>query len=132
MNDLLTEYYDSMISRIEAMDGSVPPGKKALEEFWNEIDLFLPPKGQLVLARSEDGTLFGCGTLKSIGSTSGESKRLFVRPEARGFGLSRRLIEMRGLYKKLGFKEIDGYADSASLKLHPNLKGILCNYSTHL
>jgi hypothetical protein len=75
MNEILTEFYDLMISRIEAMGGSVAPGKKALEEFWNEIDLFLPPTGQLVLAKSEDGTLVGCGSLKSLGSTKGELKR---------------------------------------------------------
>lgn len=156
MNALLTEYYDLMISRIQALGGSVPPGKKALEEFWNEIDLFLPPTGQLFLAKSEDGALVGCGSLKSLGSAKGELKRLFVRPEARGLGVGRRLVEMRvdaarqmglrtllvdtlknnfemrGLYQKLGFEEIDGYSESASLKLHPNLKNVLCYYSIDL
>jgi ribosomal protein S18 acetylase RimI-like enzyme len=145
-----------MISRIEAMGGSVAPGKKALEEFWNEIDLFLPPTGQLVLAKSEDGTLVGCGSLKSLGSTKGELKRLFVRPQARGLGLGRKLVElrldaarqmglrslsvdtfknnleMRGLYQKMGFEEIDGYSESASLKLHPGLDSVLCYYSIDL
>ena len=156
MNALLHEFYDLMISRIEAMGGSVPPGKKAIEELWNEIDLFLPPKGQLVLAKSEDGTLIGCGSLKSLGSSKGELKRLFVRPQARGHGVGRRLVEMRidaaremglkslyvdtlknnlemrSLYQKIGFKEIDGYSESASLKLHSNLESVLCFYTIDL
>jgi ribosomal protein S18 acetylase RimI-like enzyme len=156
LNELLTEYYDLMISRIEAMGGSVPPGKQALEEFWDEIDLFLPPAGQLVLARLEDGTLVGCGSLKEIGKAKGELKRLFVKPETRGHGVGRRLVEMRidaaremglktlyvdtlknntemrGLYKKLGFGEIDLYEESASYRLLPQLKPFLCYYSINL
>jgi hypothetical protein len=33
MDELLTEYYELMISRVEALGGSVPPGKHALSEF---------------------------------------------------------------------------------------------------
>ena len=156
MDALLTEFYDLMISRIEIMGGSVPPGKKALKEFWDEIDMFLPPKGQLVLVRSEDGTLVGCGSLKSIGDGKGELKRLFVKPEARGLGLGRRLVEMRieaaralglkslyvdtlqnnqemrGLYKKMGFKEEDSYTESDSLKLHTKMGNIVSYYSIDL
>jgi ribosomal protein S18 acetylase RimI-like enzyme len=156
MNELLTEYYDLMISRIEALGGSVPQGKQALDEFWSEIDLFLPPAGRLVLARLQGGTLVGCGSLKVIGKAKGELKRLFVKPEARGHGAGRRLVEMRidaaremglktlyvdtlknntemrGLYKKIGFEEIDLYEESASIRLLPQLKPFLCYYSINL
>ena len=156
MDALLTEYYDLMISRIKTMGESVPPGKSAIDEFWDEIAQFLPPTGHLILAKSEDGTLLGCGSLKSIGSAKGELKRLFVKPEARGLGLGRRLVEMRidaarqmglkslyvdtlrnnvemrGLYQKMGFKEIEGYTESASLRLLPNLKNVLCFYAIDL
>ena len=156
LDELLTEYYDLMISRIETLGGSVPPGKRALAEFWDEIDLFLPPTGQLVLARSDDGTLVGCGSLKSIGSAKGELKRLFVKPETRGHGVGRRIvemridaaremgmktlyvdtlknnIEMRGLYQKLGFEEINFYEDSATHQLLPQLAPFLCFYSINL
>lgn len=156
MDALLTEYYDLMIARIETMGGSVPPGKKALEEFWNEIDRFLPPTGQLVLAKSGNGALVGCGSLKTIGPGKGELKRLFVKPEARGHGLGRRLVEMRveaarkmgletlyvdtlknnhemrGLYQKMGFEEIEGYSESATVQLLPSLKNVMCFYSIKL
>jgi N-acetylglutamate synthase-like GNAT family acetyltransferase len=108
------------------------------------------------LARSEDGTLVGCGSLKSIGMVKGELKRLFVKPETRGHGVGRRIIEMRidaaremglktlfvdtlknniemrGLYKKLGFKEIDLYKESATHQLLPQLTPFLCFYSINL
>lgn len=153
---LLTEFYDLMISRVISMGGSAPPVKEAVEEFWEEIDKFLPPNGQLVLVRSEDGALVGCGALKSIGDGKGELKRLFVKPEARGLGLGRRLVEMRieaarelglkslfvdtlqnnlemrSLYKKMGFKEVESYSESASLKLHPKLGNVLSYYSIDL
>lgn len=156
LNALLYEFYDLMSSRVEAMGGSAPPKKKAIEEFWNEIDLFLPPTGQLILAKSDDGTLIGCGSLKSLGFSKGELKRLFVKPQARGHGVGRRLVEMRvdaarqlglkslyvdtlknnlemrSLYQKMGFKEIDGYLESASLKLHSKLENVLCFYSIDL
>lgn len=156
MDALLTEYYDLMIARIESMGGSVPPGRKALVEFWEEIDQFLPPTGQLVLAKSKDGALIGCGSLKTIGSGKGELKRLFVKPGARGLGLGRRLVEMRveaarkmglktlyvdtlknnlemrGLYRKMGFEEIEGYTESATIQLLPNLENVMCFYSINL
>jgi N-acetylglutamate synthase-like GNAT family acetyltransferase len=156
MDELLTEYYDLMISRLEAMGGSVPRRKQALDEFWDEIDLFLPPNGRLVLARLEDGDLVGCGSLKEIGDAKGELKRLFVKPETRGHGVGRRLveirieaaremglktlyvdtlknnIEMRGLYTKLGFEEVDLYEESASYRMLPQLKPFLCYYSVNL
>ncbi|WP_282157624.1 hypothetical protein [Shimia thalassica] len=45
MNALLGEYYDLMIQRIVDMGGKDPSGDgDAIEEFWQEIDCFLPPK----------------------------------------------------------------------------------------
>ena len=153
----MQEYYDLMIFRIEAMGGSVPSQETdAIAEFWDEIDQFLPPSGQLVLARSDDGTLVGCGSLKSISPTKGEMKRLVVKPETRGHGVGHRLVgmsvdaaramgqktlyfdtlrnnvEMRGLCQKLGFKEIEFYPESATYRLIPELKPIMCFYSIDL
>ena len=144
MNDLLTEYYTLIRERM--LGEGVDVGEEAdtaLEEFWNEIDLVLPPKGRLYLARDTDGSLIGCGTLKQIGEGKGELKRLYVKPSFRGTGLGKALvearieaaremglneifvdtiranIEMRGLYAKLGFTEIDFYSESSTHKLVP-------------
>ena len=157
MDALLREYYDLMVSRIAMMGGKAPAGgRKAIEEFWREIDQFLPPNGRLFLARSEEGDLLGCGSLKSVGSEKGELKRLFVRPSARGLGIGRKLVElrigaakemglktllvdtlrnnveMRSLYEKLGFAEIDVYPESSSYNLVPELQQYFRFYSMDL
>lgn len=52
-----------------------------------------PPAGCLVLARL-DGTPVGCGALKRGGRDTGEIKRMWTAPEARGLGIARRVLRM--------------------------------------
>jgi GNAT superfamily N-acetyltransferase len=93
---------------------------------------YAPPDGRLLLAF--DGTAaVGCVGLRRTDATTGEVKRLYVRPAARGRGLGgelarwvvaaareigyRRLVldtlepmaEARRLYGALGFREIPAY-----------------------
>ncbi len=92
-----------------------------------------PPDGRLLLA-FEDDQLAGCIALRKIRATTCEMKRLFLRPEFRGRGLGRILVERIiedarqigytqicldtlpgrmdpaiALYKSMGFKEIEPY-----------------------
>jgi GNAT superfamily N-acetyltransferase len=93
---------------------------------------YTPPDGRLFLARDGPAAV-GCIWLRRVDETTGEAKRLYVRPEARGHGLGgelarrvlaaareigyRRLVldtlqpmaEARRLYGSLGFHEIPGY-----------------------
>ncbi|MGB5069131.1 MAG: GNAT family N-acetyltransferase [Albidovulum sp.] len=50
------------------------------------------PKGVLRLAQTPDGAAVGCIALRPYEGATGEIKRLFVAPAARGSGLGSRLI----------------------------------------
>lgn len=101
---------------------------------------YAPPEGVIYLARV-DGAAQGCVALRRIDPMPGdpepvcEMKRMYVRPEARGLGVGRKLCEhlidfarsagygmmkldsepdftaAMGLYRAMGFRDIPRYND---------------------
>lgn len=93
---------------------------------------YAPPGGRLLIAWRGDEAL-GCIGLRALSADSGEMKRLYVRPQARGEQLGRRLAERicaeardagysricldtlpsmapaQKLYESLGFRPIEPY-----------------------
>ena len=55
-------------------------------------EVYSPPQGCIILAKQNDVTV-GCVALKQIDDGVCEMKRLYVRPEARGEGFGRKLVE---------------------------------------
>jgi putative acetyltransferase len=100
-------------------------------------EIYAAPDGCLFLARL-DGAAIGCGALRRFAADACEMKRLYLRPEARGASLGRRLAEAlvakarelkytrmlldtleemapaRALYRSLGFHERTPYYDNPS------------------
>ena len=102
MNALLTAYYDGMIRNLVAIGGPEPDASLAVADFWENVDQFLPPLGCLLIAKKGD-TWLGTGALRSLPGRKGELKRLYVRPQARGTGLGRRLVTERiAVARKMG------------------------------
>lgn len=93
---------------------------------------YAPPRGRLLVARNGERSI-GCVALRAHGDDIAELKRLWVRPEARGSGAGRELVERaigeartigyarirldttpgmeaaQALYRSLGFVPIDAY-----------------------
>jgi GNAT superfamily N-acetyltransferase len=92
-------------------------------------------KGCFLIAR-RGGQAVGCGELKALDAQTGEIKRMWIAPDARGHGLARRLLdaleekarglgmrrvrldtnrtlkEAQALYRKAGYREIGRYNDN--------------------
>jgi GNAT superfamily N-acetyltransferase len=57
-----------------------------------ELEKFSPPHGRLLLAEYE-GQVAGLTCMRRIRESIGEIKRMYVRPEFRGKGIGRALLE---------------------------------------
>ena len=69
---------------------------------------YAPPGGTLVLAEI-DGRAAGCAALRRFDEQRGEAKRLYVRPEFRGRGVGRALLDrVIAEARRLGYVELVG------------------------
>ncbi|MFD0856902.1 GNAT family N-acetyltransferase [Actinomadura adrarensis] len=104
-------------------------------EFTRELPRLLGARGRLVVARS-DSEVVGMGALKPVDERVGEIKRMYVRPQVRGQGVGRAILETlvadarvlgydvarletatfmcdaQALYRARGFKEIPKFENA--------------------
>lgn len=67
---------------------------------------YAPPTGRLFLALSESRPA-GCVALRRLDEEAAEMKRLYARPEQRGAGLGRALVERAiGAARQLGYRRV--------------------------
>lgn len=57
------------------------------------VEQMAQPDTTVFIARDEAGAAIGMGALKRHGQALGEVKRMFTRPEARGFGLAGQIVD---------------------------------------
>ena len=137
LSDLLLEFYAVILAKFMAAGGPAFAPSDLLASFWPNLHKVLPPTGRLVLVHDEAGRLVGCVTLHQARPDAGELKRLYVRPEANGHGLGRKIVgvvmqaardmgwttilatavrgngEMTRLFESIGFRYIERYPESS-------------------
>lgn len=68
---------------------------------------YAPPTGELLVAKSANGTALGCVALRPLSEGICEMKRLWVRDTAKGMGVGRALVSNAiDFAKKLGYHAI--------------------------
>ena len=85
--------------------------------------MFVPPRGVFVVVRDGEHAI-ACGGVTRFDDQRGELKRLYVRPEARGRGLGRLVLdELERHARELGFAALvleTGDKSEAALGLYRN------------
>jgi GNAT superfamily N-acetyltransferase len=81
----LNAYFDLLADRIPGIERTHVPDPDP------DAHYYRPPHGTFLLARA-DGSPLACVSLKTAGPATGEVKRLWVAPAARGMGLARRMM----------------------------------------
>ncbi len=135
---LMREYYTVMGAKLVAAGGPEVSPDDLARDTLAHMDTLLPPHGRTLLAHDSAGNLIGCGVIRKVRDDAAELKRMFVRPEAQGLGLGRRLFEMRleearnmgcrvvyadtvkgnramlSMYEKLGFDYVPRYPENGN------------------
>ena len=125
----LSTYFRELAARFEA-------GFDAGADDSARVQDMAPPSGLFVIARL-DGDAVGCGGFKRVDKATGEIKRVWTAPSARGMGVARRMLraleaaareagvktlrldtnraltEAHALYRSEGYREIARFNDNS-------------------
>jgi GNAT superfamily N-acetyltransferase len=135
VHDLFAEYLRWVCPRIFDEYKAVFEAESMITRDMRQIDVFLPPKGILLLAY-DNGRLAGCACTRTIEEKTAEMKRMYVRPPFRRQGIGAALVQKtietvrnqeysilrldsarfmsaaHTLYRSFGFKDIAPYERS--------------------
>lgn len=134
LEELVREYLSWDISELRRLSGIPLEAGDYIANTFAEIDKYRPPAGRILLAE-DAGQPVGMAFLKPIRDGVCEIKRMYVRPEGRGSGLGRRLLNelidaarqigyatvlldssahmtsAHALYRSVGFRDVDYYPE---------------------
>ena len=136
LEGLLREFIDFVTEDLlNVADVTFDPEQLA-DNTLNSLIKYVPPNGSSWVAKAADGTQLAMVFLRQVSRDAMEIKRLYVKPEGRGLGLGRKLMEeaitearIRGarvmlldstknltdaisLYQSLGFEFREPYVES--------------------
>jgi DNA-binding MarR family transcriptional regulator/GNAT superfamily N-acetyltransferase len=95
----LSTYFRELAARFES-------GFDARAGDHADVEDMTPPSGLFMIARL-DGDAVGCGGLKRVDKTTGEIKRVWTAPSARGMGIARRMLRtLEAAARKKGLKTL--------------------------
>lgn len=143
------------LAQLKQVSGLARALEPLLAGTFDHMDRYMPPRGAIRVAEDDAARLIGCVFLKTIRGNAAEIKRLYVRPEARGAGLGRQLMDAalqdarrlgaarvlldtgiydtaaHRLYEALGFRHIAPYPESENdPELAPYLYYMACELDT--
>jgi len=148
---LIREYLEWLNERVQSDYGIGFYVESMVTSDLSDSEKFHPPDGRFYLVRYKD-EVAGVGCLKKLEKRVGEIQRMYVLPSFRGTGIGRalvnRLIEdaraigyhrlkleslefleaAHSLYRSVGFREIDPYADN-SMKSYQDAENLGKYYS---
>ncbi len=78
-----------LIAALDSYLGALYPPER---NYLLDVESLCSPEIAFFLARC-DGAAAGCGAVRRLDATSAEIKRMFVRPQFRGLGVGRALLE---------------------------------------
>jgi DNA-binding MarR family transcriptional regulator len=95
----LSTYFRELAARFET-------GFDAGADESARVEDMAPPSGLFVIARL-DGDAVGCGGFKRVDKATGEIKRVWTAPSARGLGVARRMLRaLEGAAREAGVKTL--------------------------
>ena len=106
VQELFAEYFNWVCTRIYQDYKVTLDAESMIAHDVETIDVFLPPKGVLLLALDNDFPA-GCACMRTIGEGVAEIKRMFVRPNYRRKGIGGQIVgELIRQVKDLGYQRI--------------------------
>jgi GNAT superfamily N-acetyltransferase len=92
LRELLTAYIAKGAARLAQELGVEQDVRAIVDRLVTHLGQFAPPAGRLLLVVEAEAVL-GCGCLRPIAPGIAEIKRMYLRPEVRGRGLGRQLLD---------------------------------------